>query len=66
MKNMSKSDVDRIVDRIIHEDRVIHTKKEFEDILDREYTASQRERIWVRYRYLAFRNVDSDQGNEHQ
>lgn len=51
MKNISKSDVDRIVEMLRSKHGIIDSRAEFEKLLGREYTASQRERIWVRYQY---------------
>lgn len=51
MGNISKTEIDRMVDRFLCQKQVIQTRKEFERMLGDLYTATQRERIWSRYRY---------------
>lgn len=55
MKNLSKADIDRIAERILSDAPQIRSKKELDKRLMQDFTASQRERIWMRYRYLSER-----------
>lgn len=61
MGNISKTEIDRMVDRFIQENKVFQTRKELENMLDGMYTATQRERIWSRYRYRISKKGISDQ-----